>query len=172
MKTLWKIISVSAIILIFILINSSLNYDVSAKPPLDKTEEELIKIDKEFSEKSYTDGILSAFLEYASDDAIIFREKSFPIVGKKELMETYKSEQSSDVKLSWIPTKAEVSESNDLGYTYGEWKYISLNKKGYPMTKFGYYVTVWEKQKEGVWKFVLYCGNSTDDNIAKFKKLQ
>ena len=48
------------------------------------SEEELIKADKEFSEKSIKEGIASAFIAYADEDVILMRDKQFPIIGKRD----------------------------------------------------------------------------------------
>ena len=122
------------------------------------SEEELIKTDKEFSERSVKDGIAEAFIAYADDDVILMRDKQFPILGIKELKEYYSKIKNGNAQLEWTPVKAEVSSSGELGYTFGNWIYSTKDSKD---TVYGNYVTIWKKQKDGRWKFVLDGGNTT-----------
>ncbi len=119
------------------------------------SKEELIKTDKEFSEKSIKEGISAAFIAYSDNDVILMRDGQFPIMGKKDLEEYYSKMKSSNAKLEWSPVKAEVSESGELGYTFGNWIYMAKD------TVYGNYITIWKKQKDGSWKFVLDGGNTT-----------
>ncbi|MFZ0456680.1 MAG: hypothetical protein WCE54_05575 [Ignavibacteriaceae bacterium] len=122
------------------------------------SKEELIKTDKEFSEKSVKEGIAAAFTAYADEDVILMRDKQFPISGIKELKEYYSKVKNGNAKLEWSPVKAEISKSGELGYTFGNWIYSTKDSKD---TVFGNYVTIWKKQINGSWKFVLDGGNTT-----------
>ncbi|WP_310397464.1 hypothetical protein [Hymenobacter sp.] len=57
-------------------------------------------------------------------------------------------------RLQWYPTLADVAQSGDLGYTTGPWTQLQNEK---PQTT-GEYVTVWRKQADGRWKFVVNMG--------------
>lgn len=122
------------------------------------SEKQLIKTDKEFSEKSVRDGISAAFIAYADENVILMRDKQFPILGIKELKEYYSKINNGNAELKWSPVKAEISKSGELGYTFGNWIYSTKNSKD---TVYGNYVTIWKKQKDGSWKFVLDGGNTT-----------
>jgi ketosteroid isomerase-like protein len=128
------------------------------------SKEELIKTDREFSEKSVKEGISSAFIAYADEDVILMRDKQFPILGIKELKEYYSKIKKGNAKLEWSPVKAEISKSGELGYTFGNWIYSTKDSKD---TVFGNYVTIWKKQKDGSWKFVLDGGNTTPPPASK-----
>lgn len=56
--------------------------------------------------------------------------------------------------LAWHPVLADASQSGDLGYTTGPWTSYQNNQ---PQTA-GEYVTVWRKQPDGTWKFVVDMG--------------
>ena len=56
--------------------------------------------------------------------------------------------------LTWYPVLADVAQSGELGYTTGPWA-LSQNDK--PQSA-GEYVTVWRKQPDGQWKFVVNMG--------------
>jgi ketosteroid isomerase-like protein len=125
------------------------------------SEEELIKADKKFSEKSIKEGIASAFIAYADEDVILMRDKQFPIIGKKGLEEYYSKVKKGNAKLEWTPVKAVIANSGELGYTFGNWIYTAKD------TVYGSYVTIWKKQKDGSWKFILDGGNTTPPPVAK-----
>lgn len=107
------------------------------------------------SDLAAKEGFNKALLQYAADDFIKFNPGQFPAVGKNEFAKLV--ENKPDVKtISWQPAKAEVARSGELGYTWGNWKYVSPDTVLY-----GNYFTVWKKQKDGLWKMALDGGNDT-----------
>jgi ketosteroid isomerase-like protein len=68
--------------------------------------------------------------------------------------------------LTWMPVKAEMAASGDLGYTYGNYVYTAKNKEGKLVANYGKYTSIWKKQKDGQWKVVVDMGNSSPDSKA------
>lgn len=101
------------------------------------------------------DGFLKAILTYTDDDVVKLNEGEFPIIGKKAFEQTA-SGKAGPTTLTWFPVNAEAAESGELGYSWGNWKYIL---KG--TTIYGNYFTLWKKDKKGSWKVALDGGNST-----------
>lgn len=129
----------------------------------------LMDLDMEFSKMSAEKGIKEAFLFYAADSAIKLRNKDFPVIGKDALKKMYDEEvDPANTSLTWTPVKAEIAASGDLGYTWGNWK-MRIDDSASTDTRsfYGNYLTVWKKQKDGVWKFVIDGGNSTPDPAEK-----
>jgi ketosteroid isomerase-like protein len=62
--------------------------------------------------------------------------------------------------LTWTPIQAEMSASNDLGFTYGNYVFTALDKEGKRVMSYGKYTSIWRKQKDGQWKVVVDMGNS------------
>src|ERR1051325_3783533 len=58
----------------------------------------------------------------------------------------------SGAVLEWWPLGAEIATSGDLGCTVGEARIVSLHH-------FSKYLTVWQRQADGSWKFVADGGN-------------
>ena len=114
---------------------------------------EIIKTDKEFSKASSTGGMKKAFIDYMDDDGILLRPNHPPIVGANAI-EFLTEQNDSSYTLTWSPSAATVSESGDLGYSYGIY-----NLHLQDTTLQGTYVSIWKKQKDGKWKFVLDSGN-------------
>ena len=119
---------------------------------------EIIKTDKEFSETSEKTGMKQAFLKYIDDNGVLLKPNMYPII-KVENVKEYFNNTPSDTGyvLTWEPKFADISNSGDLGYTYGYW-YLKI--KGDTLEYVGTYISIWKKQKDGSWKFVLDTGNS------------
>ena len=116
---------------------------------------ELLKADRDFSAMSVKEGMFSAFLFYIADDGVILRDNSLPSKGKKTLRERYAGKSDTSFVLSWDPLFEKISESGELGYTYGI--HTTFEKATGHISK-GTYITIWEKQTDGNWKFVLDTG--------------
>jgi ketosteroid isomerase-like protein len=119
---------------------------------------DLIKTDKAFSRMSVEKGLNAAFIYYADDSVVKIRDGNFPLVGKDTMTKIYLSRPDSGMSLKWYPVKAEVAKSNDLGYTFGNWE---LYLKAKDTTLYGNYISVWKKQRDGTWKYVLDAGSNT-----------
>ena len=116
----------------------------------------LLEVEKAFSNMSIEKGMVAAFNYYADEEVVVLRDNSYPIVGNSELAASMESLDDSSFTLSWEVTDAKISESGDIGYTYGIYTMKSANED-LPVNK-GTYVTIWKKNKEGDWRFVLDTG--------------
>ncbi len=99
--------------------------------------------------------MFSAFLFYMAEDGVILRDNSFPSKGKQALRERFSGKSDTSFVLSWEPLYEKISASGELGYTYG--LHSNLDKATGKVTK-GTYITIWQKQADGSWKFVLDTG--------------
>lgn len=115
----------------------------------------LIKADRDFSAMSVKEGMFRAFLFYMADDGVILRDNSYPSKGKEELRKRFEGRSDTSFVLSWEPLYENISESAELGYTYGI--HSTLEKATGKITR-GTYLTIWKKQSDGLWKFVLDTG--------------
>ena len=59
--------------------------------------------------------------------------------------------------ISWRPVFASISRSGELGYTTGPWESRKSRDVEEPEA-FGHFVTIWQKNKDNVWKVVLDVG--------------
>jgi ketosteroid isomerase-like protein len=121
----------------------------------------LMNIDREFSKLSAAKGIKIAFTSYADDEVILLRQGRHPVLGIEELKELYNNLEDDGSILTWEPVKADVSGSGDLGYTFGNWELTAKSEAGTDTIYYGNYTTIWKKQPDGSWKFVLDGGTST-----------
>ena len=115
--------------------------------------QEMINTDIAFSDYSNKHGMKKAFIEYIDDDGVLLRPDHLPIVGA-DAIDFLTQQNDSSYTLTWEPSFAAISSSADLGYTYGIYK---LEMKD--TVSRGTYVSIWKKQPDGKWKFVLDTGN-------------
>jgi len=119
---------------------------------------ELLEVDREFARLSIEKGANESFLTYIDDSCVILRPNRSPVIGRKKIEEMY-SKPDTSFTLNWIPMDADISSSGDLGYTYGIYTVEMDSPEGQAVTKEGTYVTIWKKDRDGNWRFVLDTGN-------------
>jgi ketosteroid isomerase-like protein len=128
------------------------NRDEEDIPKADITELQIV--DSEFSDYSKQFGMRKAFLEYIDDDGVMMKDQSLPIKGARAI-DLISSMNDSTVTMTWEPEGGEIAASGELGYTYGIYEMRDRENN----VQRGTYVTIWKKQKDGKWKFVLDSGN-------------
>lgn len=134
---------------------------------IESNKDAIIRTDKDFSRMSLSKGIRESFLYYAADEVILMRDGIHPIIGKDIMKKFFESRPRNNNFLEWEPKKADVSSAGDIGYTFGNWKLTGKNQSGNDTTMHGNYVTIWKKQNDGKWKFVLDGGNTTPPPESK-----
>src|SRR4051812_24289082 len=118
--------------------------------------QEVIQADKDFSALSQQQGMKKAFLTYMDSNAVMLSANHMPTVGNN-LAKHYSEMNDSNIVLTWEPLSGSIANSDDLGYTYGV--YTLKFKNGDTTTNQGTYTTIWRRQSNGTWKFVLDTGN-------------
>jgi ketosteroid isomerase-like protein len=118
---------------------------------LEKERIKLLDTDRVFAHTSATQGALAAFMSYAAEDVRFYRMNSLPAIGKEKVRAVL-SEKSG--LLNWQPMTVELSRTGDLGYTYGSAEFKQRADGSEPVAR-SYYLRIWRKQPDGVWKVVL-----------------
>ena len=136
--------------------------------PVDTTLAEkilLLQTDKAFSDMSVEKGMKAAFIEYIDSNGVLLKPNQLPIVGANAI--DYLIEQNdTGYTLNWQPQYAFVASSADLGYTYGIY---ALHPNNIDTVIYGTYLSIWQKQGDGKWKFVLDSRNEgIDSTITNF----
>lgn len=116
----------------------------------------LLEVEKAFSDMSLEKGMLEAFTWFADKEVVLLRPESYPIIGKDALAESMAGVADSTFSLTWEPTDARIAGSGDLGYTFGVYTMKVLGEAGAESK--GTYVTIWKKNEEGEWRYVLDTG--------------
>jgi ketosteroid isomerase-like protein len=127
------------------------------KADLDSARTRLLSRDREFLEASMAHGPVKAYTSYSARELRLFRENSYPFSGIAASSQALAARISDSNLLTWQPLSADVSQSEDLGYTHGTYS-ISLKQQPAKIIERGSYVRIWKKQN-GVWKVVLDVTN-------------
>ncbi|MBK7882621.1 MAG: hypothetical protein IPJ81_01370 [Chitinophagaceae bacterium] len=117
--------------------------------------ENMMEADRAFSKLSKEKGMKTAFIEYIDSNGVLLKPNERPIIGA-EAIDYLSQLNDSTYILEWEPNDGMVAQSGELGFTYGYYKLIPQAKD---TTLYGTYVSVWRKQQDGNWKFVLDSGN-------------
>ncbi len=120
--------------------------------------DDLKNADIDFSNLSREKGIKEAFIAYTAENGVLLRPFMMPVVGY-DAVKKFMEEGDSNFQLTWEPLYADVSESGEMGYTYGLYTAVFRDEKGVENSGRGTYVSIWKKDKNGNWKFVLDTGN-------------
>ena len=114
--------------------------------------------DAAFSDLADRMGLAEAFSTYVAPDGAIFNGQEL-VVGPRALREFFTA-TNGDLSLSWQPVYAGVADSEDLGFTIGEYVATLRGPSGAAVQRFGKHLTVWKRQRDGKWKYVIVGGSS------------
>lgn len=114
----------------------------------------LLEADRAFARMAQEKGVGAAFGAYAANPSVKFDHPKVKIT-PDELAATFPPE----TKLDWEPVEGDMAASGDLGYTWGRWTATVPAKDGGTRQITGKYVSIWKKQPDGSWKFVLDTGS-------------
>jgi len=115
----------------------------------------MLETDRAFSKMSEEKGMKTAMLNFMDGKGVLLRPNTMPLVGGNAVDYISQSNDTSYI-MTWEPSGGSVGKSGDLGYTYGVY---SLKPKNQDTVFYGTYVSVWKRQEDGKWKFVLETGN-------------
>jgi ketosteroid isomerase-like protein len=96
-------------------------------------------------------------MAFIADDGLMFRPGA--VNGKKWMLENPLPPSDKKSLLAWQPSYAAMAASGDLGFTTGPWEFKNDIKDAKP-AGYGHFMTVWKKQPDGSWKFVVDLGIS------------
>jgi len=119
----------------------------------------LVKLETDFARAVAEHGH-DAFLTFFAEDGVELEDGGG--VTTKEAMRKQPPWPEGTL-LTWTPVKADMAESGDLGYTYGNYVFKSKDKTGKVVTNYGKYLSVWKKQPGGSWRVVVDMGNSSPE---------
>jgi len=132
-----------------------------AVPPPDE-KAALLRVDERFSADAQRLGVAEAFARYAAPDARMLPAGKDVVSG----LEGVRSQMAGFPKgatLAWKPFHADVAASGDLGYTLGTYELHAKDEAGKATVAYGKYCSVWKKQPDGSWKWVVDVGTSSPE---------
>jgi ketosteroid isomerase-like protein len=119
----------------------------AARPPRASA---VVDAERAFAAAAQADGVNAAFLHYSAPDALVFRP------GPTNVKAALAANPIPPIKLRWWPVYAGIAASDDLGFTTGPYVAGEGERQGH-----GWYFTVWRRQTDGSWRWVLDHGPPT-----------
>jgi ketosteroid isomerase-like protein len=116
----------------------------------------VVETEHAFAQYSIEHGMKEAFLHFAAPDGVLVRR--VPVNAIEVWQQTNPAPTGL---LTWWPVYADVSGAGDLGWTTGPWEFRDKPTDEKPSGT-GHFFTVWRRQPNGTWKFVLDLGISHD----------
>jgi ketosteroid isomerase-like protein len=120
----------------------------------------MVATERAFSRMSEEKGTREAFVAFIAEDGILFRPRA--VLGKKWINEHPPAANTTRPLLVWEPIFAGISRAGDLGYSTGPWRRKN-DIKDAKFSAFGNFMTVWKKQPDGQWRFVVDLGISNPE---------
>jgi ketosteroid isomerase-like protein len=111
---------------------------------------EVVEAERAFARAARTDGVNAAFLRYSAPDGLVFQP------GPKLAREALAANPIPPVSIEWWPVYAGIAASGDLGFTTGPYVIGEGERRVH-----GWYFTVWKRQADGSWRWVLDHGPPT-----------
>ena len=125
----------------------------------------LVNTEREFAATSLKEGIRASFWKYFADDGISISPK--PHIYKESALKTPSPAHPLARTLYWEPIVADVSSSGDLGYTMGPAS-LKDSAKGDAPPWYGFYFSIWKRQKDGDWKVAVDVGTGSTNVVEKY----
>jgi hypothetical protein len=123
---------------------------LAAQTPADAVKS-LVDAENAFAALAGQKGIKTAFLSFMDKDAIVFKPE--PV----RAQEFHESRKDDEALLYWVPEFVQIS--GGLGWTTGPWEYRAEKMQEQPVAT-GHFITVWKRQKDGSWNWLLDAGIS------------
>jgi ketosteroid isomerase-like protein len=138
---------------------------IHAETPATDAVRAMVDAERKFHQTGQEQGTRAAFLAFLADDGIVFRPG--PVNGK----EVWSKRQETGLDLVWEPTFAVMAGSGDFGYDTGPAKWRA-SKSEEKFSGHGHFISVWKRQKDGLWKVALDCGIENPAPTGKTETLR
>ena len=113
----------------------------------------VVEAEYAFAQHSIDRGMKPAFLRYAAPDGVILNRDELA-----NAIETWaRRDPAPTGLLTWWPVYADMSGAGDMGWTTGPYEFRENTTDEKPADT-GHFFTVWRRQRDGSWKFVLDLG--------------
>lgn len=110
----------------------------------------VVEAERAFARMARNEEVNAAFLHYSAPDGIVFQP------GPVNAREALAAHPIPRLQLDWWPVYAGIAESADLGFTTGPYSLGDGQRKAH-----GWYFTIWRRQADGSWRWVLDHGPPT-----------
>lgn len=153
----WRILPKLVAIVVFVLPQLGA---AQTNNPRELAEAAMMKADRDFNQAA-ADRDMDRFLSLVSDTAAFDAAEGR---GRDAVRKAWAPLFEKDgPRLTWAPTKAESLVAGDVGYTVGTWERHTKDARGNEVVRTGQYLTVWRKEKDGVWRATFDTGSTSPE---------
>ncbi len=128
-------------------------------PPPDKAslKAEVAAMEDAFCSMAREKGLLAAFQHFAAPDVAFIdtdpRQYRGPAAVLKRL-----GQDRPGISLTWSAMFTDVSDDGTLGYNWGRYEWRGPGADGHPAVRTGFFLTIWKRQPDGTWRYVMDNG--------------
>lgn len=153
-----------------------LDYNFFHEPPLDMAQKvditkvnaitaQVVQTEYDFARLAKEKGNIEAFYHYIADTGIALSFDGPPNTKEsygQNLAQPTPNKPPEDKRpiLAWEPFYSFVAGSEDLAYNFGPYTFTAYDQNGQQHLLTGYFVTVWQRQPDNSWRFLLDGGNT------------
>lgn len=130
---------------------------VAAVPDKASLKKELARMEDAFCAMAQEKGILAAFEHFAAPDVAFIDTDPRKYRGL-DAVRRRMANTSGRTKLTWSALFTDVSDDGTLGYNYGRYESRSPGADGKEVVRGGFFLTIWKRQPDGSWKYVMDTG--------------
>ena len=137
-------------------VNSAAGYQIipaPTPPTLTAGQLQLFDLETKFAAAT-AEGGGKAFAQWFADDAVTLSNGKPAVLGRGAIA-AQANWSPKEYTLTWTPQGAQMSASNDMGFTWGHYEGKSMSLDGKPSVVSGRYITIWKKQPSGEWKVAM-----------------
>jgi ketosteroid isomerase-like protein len=129
----------------------------AAHPDREKLKAQVAAMEDAFCQMAREKGVLVAFEHFAAPDVAFIDTdpRQFRgIAAVKQRMGSF----PAGATLTWSATFTDVSDDGTLGYNWGRYEIRGKGPDGQERVSTGYFLTIWKRQADGSWKYVMDAG--------------
>ncbi len=131
-----------------------------AAPDKNKLKAEVAAMEDAFCAMAKEKGLNAAFSYFAAPDVAFIDTDPRKFHGPAAVQERIGPDQPG-LSLTWSAYYTDVSDDGTLGYNYGRYESRRPAKDGKEIVRGGWFLTIWKRQPDGSWKYVM--DNGTPD---------
>jgi ketosteroid isomerase-like protein len=129
----------------------------SESPDKVKLQAEVATMEDAFCAMAKSQGLLAAFRHFAAPDVAFIDTDPRKWRGEAAVQERIGPDQPG-VSLTWSASFTDVSDDGTLGYNYGRYEMRAPGPDGKEKVRTGWFLTIWKRQPDGTWKYVMDTG--------------
>jgi len=130
---------------------------LQAAPAKEKLRAEVAAMEDAFCAMAKEKGLLAAFSHFAAPDVAFIDTDPRKFRGPAAVQERIGPDKPG-ISLTWSAMFTDVSDDGTLGYNYGRYESRGPGADGQVHTHAGFFLTIWKRQPDGSWKYVMDTG--------------